>query len=93
MGNADVLLSRKWAALEQLEDLELSHVMDLRQEVGPRDGALSSLFPHLRKVHFQVGSVRGTCARDAAPHKSCCCIILRRQALGIRGQTIEAIEC
>ena len=53
-GRADVLLSRKWAALERLTFLDLARVQELRQEAGPLDGPLHSLFQHLRRVNLQV---------------------------------------
>ena len=53
-GSADVVLSTKWAALRNLTYLEMSGMREFRQEKGPHEGALNSLFQHLRQVNIQV---------------------------------------
>ena len=62
-GGADVLLSCKWAALKQLLYLELSGLRELRQELGPCEGALHSLFLHLEQLEVEVrqGLVQSGC--------------------------------
>ena len=57
--DAGVLLSRKWGALENLTDLELSGWNQLRQEGGASAGALHFLFQHLKRAAFKVGALHG----------------------------------
>ena len=56
---ADVILSRKWAALEQLTYLELSGLGSLQQEGGAGKGALHCIFQHLQTARLQIGACRG----------------------------------
>ena len=61
-GRADVVLSRKWAGFEQLTDLVLSGMRELRQESGHLGGALHDLFQHLKVASLQVGCLSTPCA-------------------------------
>ena len=48
------MLSSQWSALQQLTALCLRGLDSFRQEGGPAEGAVASLFRHLRETEFEV---------------------------------------